>query len=519
MRARLYARVSTEEQTEGYSIDAQRRAFQVLCQGRGWTADYEYIEAGRSAHTDDMKKRPVFKQAIDDALAGKYDVLVVHKIDRFARKLRVTLEYFEKLGKAGIGFVSIENQIDYSTPTGKFMLAMQGGLAELYSDNLSQETKKGWAERKAQGLYCGLLPFGAKKGEDGTPVPNPETYPGLKMAFELAGQGKSYREVAQALNSSGYRTAGNMGNRPFSKDTVVGMLKNHFYIGELPDGNGGWLIAKHKPFISKELFDAVQDVRAQRQCRRHTINTKARTYSLSTLMWCKKCGSKMRMQQSPKGEVRTYCAGRAKGLGCDCRGTFLSIYEGQIRWYLENFIIPQDYQDKIVEAHRKLQSAYDDTEKHKAALESRLERAKELYQWGHKSRDEYLADYEDIQKQLRLLSPIEVRDDHLSKLAQFLANVAEAWDEANQEQRNKIAKILFEQILVENNKVVAVKPRPELEPFFKLNLECHSRDIASDPDGIRTVYFPKMIRVPFTLSTPLMIYSGTVRSTSLCGQD
>ena len=203
-------------------------------------------------------------------------------------------------------------------------------------------------------------------------------------------------------------------------------------------------------------------------------------------MWCQKCGSKMRMQQSPKKEVRTYCAGRAKGLGCDCKGTFLSVYEAQIRWYLENFTIPQDYQDKIIEAHRKLQSAYDDTEKHKAALESRLKRAKELYEWGHKSRDEYLADYEDIQKQLRLLSPMEVRDDHLGKLAQFLASVAEAWDEANQEQRNKLAKTLFEQILVENNKVVAVKPRPELEPFFKLSFECHSRDIASDPDGIRT---------------------------------
>jgi len=170
-------------------------------------------------------------------------------------------------------------------------------------------------------------------------------------------------------------------------------------------------------------------------------------------------------------------------LGCDCKGTFLSVYEAQIRWYLENFTIPQDYQDKIIEAHRKLQSAYDDTEKDKAALESRLKRAKELYEWGHKSRDEYLADHEDIQKQLRLLSPIEVRDDHLGKLAQFLANVAEAWDEANQEQRNKLAKTLFEQILVENNKVVAVKPRPELEPFFKLSFECHSRDIASDPDG------------------------------------
>lgn len=144
VRAALYARVSTEEQTEGYSIDAQKRAFQRLCEERGWVPHHEYIEAGKSAHTDDTRKRPVFKQAIDDALSGGYGVLVVHKIDRLSRKLKITLEYFEKLGKNGIGFVSIENNIDYSTPEGKLMLMMQGGLAEFYSENLSRETKKGW---------------------------------------------------------------------------------------------------------------------------------------------------------------------------------------------------------------------------------------------------------------------------------------------------------------------------------------------------------------------------------------
>ena len=75
-------------------------------------------------------------------LNHEYDVIVVHKVDRFSRKLRITLDYFDKLGKAGVGFVSIVEQMDFSTPWGKFTLSMLGGLAELYSDNLSQETKK-----------------------------------------------------------------------------------------------------------------------------------------------------------------------------------------------------------------------------------------------------------------------------------------------------------------------------------------------------------------------------------------
>ena len=167
MRAALYARVSTEEQVEGYSIDAQRRAFQTFCQSRGWSPHQEYVDECKSARTENINKRPVFKQTIADGLDHHYDVLVVHKVDRFSRKLRITLESFDKLAKAGVGFVSIMEQMDFSSPWGKLALSMLGGLAEFYCDNLSQETKKGWSERKAQGLYCGLLPFGAMKGEEG----------------------------------------------------------------------------------------------------------------------------------------------------------------------------------------------------------------------------------------------------------------------------------------------------------------------------------------------------------------
>ena len=193
MRASRYARVSSQDQVLGYSLDAQSRAFNKLVEDRHWAIYRQYVEEGRSAHTDDVRKRPAFLQAIEDAIAGKYDVLVVHKVDRFSRKLKITLEYFEKLGRAGVGFVSIENQIDYSTPHGKFMLVMQGGLAELYSDNLGDEVKKGLRERKAQGLYNGLLPFGTTKGEDGIPVPHPGTHQGLETAFELAANGSTGR--------------------------------------------------------------------------------------------------------------------------------------------------------------------------------------------------------------------------------------------------------------------------------------------------------------------------------------
>ncbi len=150
------------------------------------------------------------------------------------------------------------------------MLVMQGGLAELYSDNLSEEVKKGLDERKEQGLYNGLLPFGAVKGPDGIPVPDPDTFPGLLLAFELSAQGKTDRAVAQALNAEGYRTAGSRGGQPFKNSSFRWILPNRFYLGLLPDGKGGWIDGKHEAFIEQELFDQVQVARSRNRTSTHS---------------------------------------------------------------------------------------------------------------------------------------------------------------------------------------------------------------------------------------------------------
>lgn len=428
MRAALYARVSSEEQVEGYSIDAQRRAFQVLVEGRGWVVHQEYIEEGKSARTDNINRRPAFKEMVDDALAKKFDVLVVHKLDRFSRNLRITLEYFDKLSKAGVTFLSINEQMDFSTPWGGLALTLLGGLAQFYSDNLSQETKKGWHERRAQGLYCGLLPFGAMKDEDGIPVPDMRevdngagavrNHEGLMLAFQETID-KGDREVAMLLNSRGYRTTGNRGANLFSRDTVRDMLQNRFYIAELPDGNAGWIKGKHKPLVPLELFEAAQRARARRSTRPNTIRAGAKACSLSGVARCADCGGTMRALRA-HGRVRLVCTNRIKNKTCSQSSGYLDLYDQQLIEYLSCFHIPEDYQHRILEAHRKLQSTYDDVSKQKAALERRLQRAKELYEWGHKSKEEYWSDYNMIQAQLQSLAPVKNQDKSLEKLALFL---------------------------------------------------------------------------------------------------
>src|SRR5215211_8488687 len=113
-RAALYYRVSSEEQVEGYSLDAQSRAAALYAEANGWTLVGDYPEEGKSAWTDDLAKRPKFSEMLADAEAGAFDVLIVHKLNRFARNLRVTLETLQRLEKVGVGFVSISEQMDFT---------------------------------------------------------------------------------------------------------------------------------------------------------------------------------------------------------------------------------------------------------------------------------------------------------------------------------------------------------------------------------------------------------------------
>ena len=106
MRAAAYIRVSDLSQVEGYSLDAQERAFREHCEKRDWTRVDIYREEGRSAHVDTIEGRPVFCRLLEDASNGLFDVVVVHTLDRWSRNQKVMLEAIDILGRAGVGLDS-----------------------------------------------------------------------------------------------------------------------------------------------------------------------------------------------------------------------------------------------------------------------------------------------------------------------------------------------------------------------------------------------------------------------------
>ena len=102
---------------------------------------------------------------------------------------------------------------------------------------------------------------------------------------------------------------------------------------------------------------------------------------------------------------------------------------------------------------------------------ARLERVKDLYKWGDITKEDYLKKKQTVLKELNRLAPAESQTQNLERLAHFLTNVAHAWDEASEEQKNKLARTIFQEIWIIDDHVVAIKPQPEREPFFQLDCE------------------------------------------------
>jgi site-specific DNA recombinase len=134
LRAVGYRRVSSQEQTEGHSLDAQTTHIQNFIQSQGWNLVQLYTDAGISAKKG--SHRPAFEQMLKDAQKRQFDVVVVDKIDRFYRHLTGLLTALDQLNGMDVSLASVQEKLDLTTPWGKLMLTVLGMLAEIYIDNV-----------------------------------------------------------------------------------------------------------------------------------------------------------------------------------------------------------------------------------------------------------------------------------------------------------------------------------------------------------------------------------------------
>lgn len=154
-----YERVSTEEQaSEGHSIEVQKESIERYLKGKGDQLYRHYTDAGLSGAS---MERPELQALLEDARAGKFQGVVVHKTDRLSRKLRDILNIVESLKEMGIAFWTIDQGYDTSTPQGRLLFHQLASFADFERNMIVERTMQGLKKRAELGKYTSAQsPYG-----------------------------------------------------------------------------------------------------------------------------------------------------------------------------------------------------------------------------------------------------------------------------------------------------------------------------------------------------------------------
>ena len=311
MTAVIYARYSSDNQREE-SIEGQIRECTAYAEKNGITIVKHYIDRAISAKTDN---RPEFQQMIKDSDKKLFDIVLVWKLDRFARNRYDSARYKTQLKKNGVKLMSA-TEIISEGPEGIILESVLEGYAEYYSADLAEKVVRGQTENILKGrCNGGRGTFGYTLDSEQKFHIDPLASPFVVESFRKYRDGLTMKEIRDWLNENGIK---NPVGGAFTYNSVEHMLKNRRYIGELkfrdvvvPDAI--------PPIVPLELFDDVQEKIAKN--KKAPARRKAEDdYLLTTKLHCGCCGALMFGESgtSRTGEVHRYykCATAKKKKGC-----------------------------------------------------------------------------------------------------------------------------------------------------------------------------------------------------------
>ena len=312
MTAVIYARYSSDNQREE-SIEGQIRECTAYAEKNDITIVKHYIDRAVSAKTDN---RPQFQQMIKDSDKKLFDIVLVWKLDRFARNRYDSARYKTQLKRNGVKLVSATEVIS-AGPEGIILESVLEGYAEYYSADLSEKVVRGMTENALKGIYNGgTIPFGYMIDETRHYQPDPLLAPYVEQTFQKYVDGATMTDLRDWLKAHNIKNS--MGGE-MSYNTIQRMLSNRRYIGELR------LRDVVQPnaipaLVSEDLFNKVQEKLAKNK-KAPARHKAEESYLLTTKLYCGKCGALMFGESgvSHTGKMYTYykCAAAKKKKTCD----------------------------------------------------------------------------------------------------------------------------------------------------------------------------------------------------------
>lgn len=298
----IYARVSTLEQAEhGYSIGEQIDKLKKYCDLKDYSIYKEYVDGGYSGAKLD---RPAMQELISDAKNGKFEVVIVYKLDRLSRNLQNALYLIKDVFRENnISFVSLGENIDLSTAAGELNFNMFASFAEFERANIKDRMSMGRYARAKSGKIVSPshTPFGYNYN-DGILIKDEIEAPIVKSIFDMYLDGLSLSKILIKLNDDGYIGK----SKPWPMSGIYPILRNKTYAGFIKYRDEVFK-GLHDPIISPLDFDEVQrqiKIRQENSYKRtNTSRPFQSKYMLSGLLKCGKCGSRMEIIQYGKDKT------------------------------------------------------------------------------------------------------------------------------------------------------------------------------------------------------------------------
>ncbi len=442
-RAAIYIRVSTEGQRdEGYSIDAQTELLEAFCVSRQIKRRELYIDGG---YTGSNIERPAMTRLIEDIRRGEISHVIVYKLDRLSRSQKDTLYLIEDVfNPAGVTFISMNENMDTSTPIGRAMLGIMSAFAQLERETIRERTRMGMQERVKNGFWPGggRIPFGYDYDrEKGILVPNSDAET-VRRAYDLYLAGYSTDKIAEML---GLRY----------EHLALQILKRKTNAGFIVY-NGVEYKGKHEPIISLETYEKA--MAAMRARARRPVSGGG--YLLTGLLVCGKCGAKMRYQKWGKTDCKIVCYSADKSKRHLIRDPNCE-NKRHSAWEIEEIVLEDLFSLSVRQEtppEKNAESILDMLKNQEGAAKAKLRRLYDLY---GDSGDEMLREAIAAQKKTLAALTEQIRDEQnvqkkaeeINKTRREIGEIRESWPYLSMREKKKVVRSCVEKIVITDDVV------------------------------------------------------------------
>ncbi len=261
LKAVIYARTSSASQRFGYSIDEQVRQCWQRCQRLNWDITHIFRDEAVSGKDTD---RPMFQQLIKQVQAEAIDIVVFWKLDRFSRSLIHAVQLEQEFREYGVALHSVTEQIDTTTPTGRFNFRNISSASEFERELITQRSQMGMKGLAMEHKWPNNKPpFGYNMKNNGKLVIDSDEADVVQSIFEKYIELRSMRKVALSFSETTKKEAP---NQQWTIQDISRLLRNELYIGEYKVAGVEEYVAEYQ-IVEESTFDQVSSIRMRFQTK------------------------------------------------------------------------------------------------------------------------------------------------------------------------------------------------------------------------------------------------------------